>query len=52
MWNLKRNDVNELIKQRLTGLENELVVVAGKGQLRTLGINRLYLQRITNKGLL
>ena len=32
MWNLKRNDTNELIKQRLSDLENELVVVTGKGQ--------------------
>ena len=30
MWNLKRNDTNELTKQRLTDLENELVVARGK----------------------
>ena len=29
MWNLKRNDTNELTKQRLTDLENE----RGKGNL-------------------
>ena len=28
------------------------MVVTGKGQLRTLGIYRLYLKRITNKELL
>ena len=27
MWNLKRNDTNELTNQRLTDLENELKVV-------------------------
>ena len=31
MWNLKRNDSNELTKQRLTNLENELMVARGKG---------------------
>ena len=30
MWNLK-NDSNELTKQRLTNLENELMVARGKG---------------------
>ena len=41
MWNLKRNDTNELTKQRLTDLENELIVARGKdgekGQLEGLG---------------
>ena len=29
MWNLKRNDTNELTKQK--GTENELMVAEGKG---------------------
>ena len=37
MWNRKRNDTNELTKQRLTDLERELTVASGKGQLGTLG---------------
>ena len=38
MWNLKRNDTNELRKRnRLTDLENELMVARGKGQLGSLG---------------
>ena len=31
MWNLKRNDTNELTKQRLTDLENELMAARRKG---------------------
>ena len=32
MWNLKRNDRNEITKQkRLTDLENELMVAGGGG---------------------
>ena len=32
MWNLKRNDTNELIykAERLTDLENELMVAGGR----------------------
>ena len=30
MWNQKRNDTNELTKQRLTDLENELIVARRK----------------------
>ena len=30
-WNLKRNDTNELTKQRLTDLENELMAARRKG---------------------
>ena len=42
MWNLKRNDTNELTNQKgLTDLEDELMVVrmkdAGKGYLGNLG---------------
>ena len=37
MWNLRRNDTNELIKQRFTDLENEGAVSWGKGQLGSLG---------------
>ena len=33
MWNLKRNDSNELMKQRLTDLENELVSARGWGEM-------------------
>ena len=29
MWNLKRNDRNELTKQKETDLENELTVAGG-----------------------
>ena len=35
MWNLKRNDTNELIyktERLLTDLENELTVAGGKGR--------------------
>jgi len=31
MWNLKRNDTNELAKQKETDLENKLRVSRGKG---------------------
>jgi len=31
IWNLKRNDTNRFIKQRLTDLENKLMVGGGKG---------------------
>ena len=31
VWDLRRNDTNELTKQRLTDLENELMVARGKG---------------------
>ena len=33
MWNLKRNDTNEL-RKRLTDLENELMVARGKDEER------------------
>ena len=36
MWNLKRYNTNELTKQRLTDLENELMVAGGKGYLGSL----------------
>ena len=32
MWNLKRNYTNKITKQRLTDLENELLVVRGYGK--------------------
>ena len=32
MQNLKRNDTNELTKQRLTDLENEFLIARGKDQ--------------------
>ena len=32
MWNLKRNDTTKITKQRLTDLENELMVVRGYGK--------------------
>ena len=57
MWNLKRNATNELIykTERLTDLENELMVAGGKdsqgvwdGHVHTL----LYLKWIINKDLL
>ena len=31
MWNLKRNDTNELTKQRLTDLEKGFMFAGGKG---------------------
>ena len=31
MWNIKRNDTNELTKQILTDLENELMAARRKG---------------------
>ena len=35
MWNLERNDMNELTYKRLT--EKELTVARGKGELESLG---------------
>ena len=32
MWNLKRNDTNELTIQRFTDLENKLMVSGGKAR--------------------
>ena len=58
MWNLKRNDANELNLQnrkRLTDLENELMVAWGEGRIRDFGniiYTLLYLNWITNKDLL
>ena len=57
MWNLERNDTNELIKQKkLTDLENEVMATSregwGGGRVREFGINMytlLYLKWITNK---
>ena len=50
MWNRKRNDTNELTKQRLTDLERELTVASGEGTVRDFGVHvctLLYLKRIT-----
>ena len=45
--------MNLLTKQKLTDLENKLMVAGGKGELRTLGRScTLYLKWITNKNLL
>ena len=55
MWNLKRNDTDELTKERLTDLENKLKVACGKEQLGSLAwtcILCYYLTWITNKDLL
>ena len=39
VWNLKRNDTNELTKQeRLTVLENELVVAGERGRRDSQGV--------------
>ena len=38
MWYLKRNDTNELTKQRLTDLENQLMVLEGWGGVLGEGI--------------
>ena len=54
-WNLKRDNKNELTKQRLTDLENELMVVGGEGIVRESGMDvytLLYLKWIINKVLL
>ena len=53
----KRNNTNELTKQRVTGLENKLMVDGRKigGRDREIGMDictLLYLKRITNKNLL
>ena len=32
VWNLKRNDTNELTKQKVTELENKLMVAQGKDE--------------------
>ena len=50
-WNLKRNDTNELTKQK----ENELIVARGEGIIREFGkimYTLLYSKRITHKDLL
>ena len=41
MWNLKINDTNELAykTERLTDLENKLMVASGEGIVREFGIN-------------
>ena len=41
MWNLNRNDTNELIRQRLTDLEIELAVW-GVGAWRMIGLGWAY----------
>ena len=57
MWNLKRNDTNELNLQnrkRLTDLENKLMVT-GEGIIGKLGMDMytlLYFKQIPNKDLL
>ena len=53
MWNPKRNDTNELTKQRLTDLENKLMVARGKregiiGDFGKVMYTSLYLRWITN----
>ena len=59
MWNLERNDTNELnLQNRLTDLENKLRVPGEgweAGRIREFGIDRytlLYLKWITNNVLL
>ena len=56
MWNLKRNDTNELTEQKDTDLKNELMFGGErKGQLGSLGrslYTLLFAKRITNKDLL
>ena len=59
MWNLKRNDTNELTQQRSTDLENKFMVTRGEGWgkrlLREFGMDMhrlLYLTCIRNKDLL
>ena len=38
MWNLKRNDTNELTDKRLADLENELTVAGGRGGRESQGL--------------
>ena len=56
MWNLKRNDTNELIltNQEKTHRYNELIVAGGKdgGKGQRVRNGKVYLKWITNKGLL
>ena len=57
MWNLNRNDIDELTqnKKRLTDLENKLMVARGEGIVREFGMDMytlLYLKQITSKDLL
>ena len=57
MWNLKRNDIDELTqnKKRLTDLENKLMVARGEGIVREFGMDMytlLYFKWITSKDLL
>ena len=55
IWNLKRNDTSRFIKQRLTDLENELMVAEGKEIVRNFGkvmYTLLYLKWIINKDLM
>ena len=57
MWNLKINDTNELAykTERLTDLENKLMVASGDGIVREFGkvtYTLLYSKRITSKDLL
>ena len=57
MWNLKINDTNELAykTERLTDLENKLMVASGEGIVREFGIDMytlLYLKWVANKDLL
>ena len=55
IWNLKRNDTNDLsTEQKLTDLENEPMVTSRKGQQKPIGREfgmdtGLYLTQITNK---
>ena len=54
MWNLKRNDIDELTqnKKRLTDLENKLMVARGEGIVREFGMDMytlLYLKWITSE---
>ena len=59
MWNLKKNDTNELIQNRnkLTDIKNKLMVTKGEkwgGINLKFGINRytlLYIKQINNKDL-
>ena len=56
MWNLQRDDTNELTKQNQTHRLGDLMVAGGEGRGKGyLGMDTytlLYLKRITNKDLL
>ena len=55
MWNLKRNDKNDLLTRETHRLRKRIYSCQGEGRVRDFGMDmytRLYLKWITNKDLL